>query len=276
MKILKIINNNVVSALDDSGREVFVSGKGVGFGKKAGQTIIPEQECKIFVCEDGTFTSQFKNLVETIDYQTIQLSEEIIEQAKLFLGKKLNQSIYITLTDHLNYALERQKSGIVIRNALMWEIERFYKPEYEMGLRALSIVAEKTGQMLPRDEAGFLAIHFVTAEMDASIGQAAIMPEMIQDMLNIVQYSLGRKFDEKSLSYERFVTHLKFLLQRVVNGQVYKDLDTAMLRAICEECRKEYECALKIKGYLKAKMKFEISEEELVYLTMHINRAAKD
>lgn len=276
MKILKVINNNVVSALDSRRREVLISGKGIGFHKKAGETLIPTEEHKIFICEDEVFKNQFENLVETTDYQTIQMAEEIIEQAKQFLGKKLNQNVYITLTDHLNYALERQREGIVIQNALLWEIERFYKPEYEMGLRALSIVAEKTGVMLPRDEAGFLAIHLVTAELDANIGMAAVMPEMIQDMLNIVQYSLGKKLDENSLSYERFITHLKFLLQRVVNGQVYKDLSVEMLRSMREDYKKEYDCALKIKGYLKAKMKFEISEEELLYLTMHISRAGRD
>lgn len=276
MKILKVINNNVVSALDDRGREVLVSGKGIGFGKKSGQKLLPEEGQKVFVCEDEAFSSQFKNLVETTDYQTVQLAEEIIEQAKEFLGKTLNQNIYITLTDHLNYALERQRKGVVIQNALLWEIEKFYRSEYEMGLKALSIVAERTGVLLPKDEAGFLAIHLVTAEMDAKIGQAAVMPEIIQDMINIVQYSIGRKLDENSLSYERFITHLKFLLQRVVKGQVYKDLDVTMLRAMREEYKKEYECALRIKGYLKAKMKFEISEEELLYLTMHIHRAARD
>lgn len=276
MKILKVINNNVVSALDDRGREVLVSGKGIGFGKKSGQKLLPEEGQKVFVCEDEAFSSQFKNLVETTDYQTVQLAEEIIEQAKEFLGKTLNQNIYITLTDHLNYALERQRKGVVIQNALLWEIEKFYRSEYEMGLKALSIVAERTGVLLPKDEAGFLAIHLVTAEMDAKIGQAAVMPEIIQDMINIVQYSIGRKLDENSLSYERFITHLKFLLQRVVKGQVYKDLDVTMLRAMREEYKKEYECALKIRGYLNAKMKFEISEEELLYLTMHIHRAARD
>ena len=37
--ILKVINNNVVSALDESGEEIVVMGKGVGFAKKPGTPV---------------------------------------------------------------------------------------------------------------------------------------------------------------------------------------------------------------------------------------------
>lgn len=99
---------------------------------------------------------------------------------------------------------------------------------------------------------------------------------MIKDIPNIVKYTTGKDMNEKSLSYERFVTHLKFLLQRVVSDEIYTDIDEAMCRIMREESQAEYECALKIREYLKVKLKFEISEEELMYLTMHIKRASRD
>ena len=43
----------------------------------------------------------------------IQCVSEIISYAEVSLGKKLNEYIYITLTDHLNFAIERQKKGIL-------------------------------------------------------------------------------------------------------------------------------------------------------------------
>lgn len=273
IKIEKVINNNVVSALDERGREIIVTGKGIGFQKKAGDIVEPTVKKKVFTCEEDGFGSQLKQLAETTDCENMQLAEEIIELAKQTLGKRLNKSIYISLTDHLNYAMERQKEGIFVRNDLLWEIKRFYKPEYQIGVKALEMVKEKTGVSLPEDEAGFLAIHLLNAEMDASSGKSAQMPGMIGDILNIIKYTTGQAMDENSLSYERLVTHLKFLLQRVINGQVYTDIDEAMCKIMREDSQKEYSCALKIKEYLKAKMKFEISEEELMYLTMHIKRA---
>ena len=39
MQIIKVINNNVISSEDDKGKEIIVMGKGIGFGKKAGEEI---------------------------------------------------------------------------------------------------------------------------------------------------------------------------------------------------------------------------------------------
>lgn len=47
MKIEKVINNNVVSALED-GREVVVMGKGIGFQLRAGMDIPNELIEKVF------------------------------------------------------------------------------------------------------------------------------------------------------------------------------------------------------------------------------------
>ena len=276
MKIWKVINNNVVSALDENGKEVIVTGKGIGFSKKSGDFLEPSIEKKVFYPADEVFNSQFESLVKAIDYEHIRLAEEIIQYAKDTLGKRLNKNIYITLTDHLNYAIERQKKGITVQNALLWEIKRFYKLEYQVGVKALDMVKEQTGAKLPEDEAGFLALHLVNAEMDADLQQSAAMPGMIKDILNIIKYTTGKEMDEKSLSYERLVTHLKFLLQRVINGGVYTDIDEALCRVMREESREEYGCALKIRDYLKVKMKYEISEEEILYLTMHIKRANRE
>ena len=51
MEIVKIINNNIVSALDDENKEIVVMGKGLGFHTKAGQKIPEERIEKIFSIE---------------------------------------------------------------------------------------------------------------------------------------------------------------------------------------------------------------------------------
>lgn len=60
MKIDKIINNNIVSALDADGKEVIVMGRGLGFGMKAGREI-PQAKMNILVreyrCSGGTDTA---------------------------------------------------------------------------------------------------------------------------------------------------------------------------------------------------------------------------
>lgn len=274
MKILKIINNNIVSSVDQRGKEVVVMGRGIGFKKKPGEEISLAAVEKIFILPQES-TNRFMELVADIPYEHMQLAEEIIHYAGKTLGKKLSRNIYITLTDHLNYAIERKKQGIEVHNALLWEIQKFYPKEYAVGLRALGMVKEKTkGIELPVDEAAFIALHLVNAEMDTDMRQSVPVPGMIKDILSIVRYTVGGELDEESFAYERLVTHLKFFLQRIIKGETYQDDDENMRRTIREHCPEEYGCALKIKEYVKSKMGHETTEDELVYLALHINRVS--
>ena len=43
--------------------------------------------------------------------------------------------------------------------------------------------------------------------------------KIIQEILNIVRYHLKISFDEDSLDYHRFVTHLKFFAKRLMFGE---------------------------------------------------------
>lgn len=274
MRICKIINNNIVSSIDERNKEVIVMGKGIGFGKRLGSEIDEGAIEKIFSLPKES-TSRFEKLVGKIPYEHIQLAEKIIQYAGKNLGLKLNKNIYITLTDHLSYAIERSQKGIRVQNAFLWEIQKFYQKEYQIGLAALDMIQKKTGAKLPEDEAGFIAVHLINAEMNTNMKQSAVMPVLIKDVTNIVKYTMGIEFDEGSLSYERLVTHLKFFLQRMIRQEDYREQDDAMQKAIREHYADEYNCALKIRGYVNAKLGYEVSEEELMYLTIHINRVVK-
>ena len=239
MKILKVINNNVVSSVDDREREIIVLGKGIGFQKSSGDDIQQDRIEKIFQLSTAA-NSQFEKLVEEIPYEYIKYTDEIVKEATEVLGRKLNRNIYITLTDHLHFAIERYRKNILFQNALLWEIKKFYSVEYTVGLHAVAIIKEKEGIELSADEAAFIALHIVNAEMDAGGGmaQTANAPEMLQDMLNIVRYTFHVSLDEESLSYERFVTHLKFFIQRAINQSYYPAEENELYELYRKKCPK--------------------------------------
>lgn len=210
MKIVKIMNNNVVDALDEREREIIVLGKWIGFQKHAEDLVEESRIEKIFRLPEQS-KSQFEKLVEEIPYEYVKYTDEIVRESTEILGKKLNKNIYITLTDHLHFAIERYRQNIHFQNALLWEVKKFYSREYEIGLKALELLKKKEGVELSVDEAAFIALHIVNAEMDGNMTQTLGMPGMLKDMVNIVRYTFQVELDEDSLSYERFVTHLKFL-----------------------------------------------------------------
>ena len=141
MVIQKVINNNVISAYDENQQEVVIMGKGIGFKAHTGDAIDESRVEKVFRIENEKLSRQFQEILENIPLEHMQLTSDIITYAKKNLNVQLNQSIYITLTDHINFAIQRQVQGIQLKNALLWEIKKCYHQEYLMGKYAINDTA---------------------------------------------------------------------------------------------------------------------------------------
>lgn len=273
MKVVKVINNNIIKSYDAKQQEVLVMGCGIGFKKKPGDEIDDALIEKVYTNIDKNTSNKLSRLLEKVPLEHIQLTNDIISYARTALGKKLNDNIYLTLTDHISFSIERVQQGIVLKNALLWEIRRFYNHEYLVGKEALAMIEKRLGVVLPEDEAGFIALHLVNASMDfTGMEQTTEATKIIQHILMIVKYHFQMELDEYSLHYERFLTHLKFFIQRVFSGTTLQNDDKSFILMLKEQYPNEYRCALKIRDYMKKEFGQELSEDELVYLTVHIRR----
>ena len=272
--IEKVINNNIISAYEKSGAEVIVMGRGIGFKKKQGEVVPADQISKIFRIKSRTLTEQFKELLANMPLERVRISDEIISHAKDHLKLKLNQSIYVTLTDHINFAIERVSQGIEPQNALLWEIKRFYPQEFQLGIYALELIHDRLGILLPEDEAGFIALHFVNAEYGTDIRDAVKFPNQMQAIVDIVERELGILLDESSLHYERFMTHIKFLIQRIYRKELLSSEDRELSLLMQRKYPREYQCSVKVAEYIMQATGCRLSEEEIMYLTVHIRRVS--
>ena len=272
--IEKVINNNIISAYEKSGAEVIVMGRGIGFKKKQGEVVPADQISKIFRIKSRTLTEQFKELLANMPLERVRISDEIISHAKDHLKLKLNQSIYVTLTDHINFAIERVSQGIEPQNALLWEIKRFYPQEFQLGIYALELIQDRLDILLPEDEAGFIALHFVNAEYGTDIRDAVKFPDQMQAIVDIVEHDLGILLDESSLHYERFMTHIKFLIQRIYRKELLSSEDRELSLMMQRKYPREYECSVKVAEYIMQATGSRLSEEEIMYLSVHIRRVS--
>ena len=272
--IEKVINNNIISAYEKSGAEVIVMGRGIGFKKKQGEVVPADQISKIFRIKSRTLAEQFKELLANMPLERVRISDEIISHAKDHLKLKLNQSIYVTLTDHINFAIERVSQGIEPQNALLWEIKRFYPQEFQLGIYALELIQDRLDILLPEDEAGFIALHFVNAEYGTDIRDAVKFPDQMQAIVDIVEHDLGILLDESSLHYERFVTHIKFLIQRIYRKELLSSEDRELSLMMQWKYPREYECSVKVAEYIMQATGSRLSEEEIMYLSVHIRRVS--
>lgn len=272
--IEKVINNNIISAYEKSGAEVIVMGREIGFKKKQGEMVPADQISKIFRIKSRTLTEQFKELLANMPLERVRISDEIISHAKDHLKLKLNQSIYVTLTDHINFAIERVSQGIEPQNALLWEIKRFYPQEFQLGIYALELIQDRLDILLPEDEAGFIALHFVNAEYGTDIRDAVKFPNQMQAIVDIVERDLGILLDESSLHYERFMTHIKFLIQRIYRKELLSSEDRELSLLMQRKYPREYQCSVKVAEYIMQATGSRLSEEEIMYLSVHIRRVS--
>ena len=272
MVINHVINNNVVSAFDNEQNEIIVMGKGIGFQKKSGQEIPENKIEKRFVLENKAQINQFKQLMESVPMDHLAVTIDIIEYAKQVMAKRISQTIYLSLTDHINFALERSKEGMMFQNTLLNEVKSFYPSEYLVGEYALALIKRKTGIELPVDEAASIALHFVNSEYNVGMSNTMNITTLIKDVIQIVEDALEIKLDDMGLYYSRFVTHLKFLSQRVFSGQLLDNQDKELVEMISRLYPNEYEISKLVGNYIKEKFDRQVTNEELVYLTVHIRR----
>ncbi len=272
MKIKKILNNNAVISVNEKNQDVVVTGSGIAFQKKSGDIIEKRKIEKIFIVENNESSTRIQKLVDTIPIEYINISEDIYTFSSNFLSTELNESIIFTLADHIHFAVERLQSGIDISNPLSWEVKRYYAEEYKAGQHSLDLIEKKLSIRLPEDEAASLALHMVNARVDKSITEVVKIIKILQDSLNIVKYHFKMDLDDELLSYQRMVTHLKFFAQRIVIGQNLADDSDELFEMIKGQYPESFKCACKIKDYAKDSYGFKVSNSELTFLTVHIER----
>ncbi|MGM3160980.1 BglG family transcription antiterminator LicT [Dickeya undicola] len=272
MKIAKILNNNVVTVMDEQNNEQVVMGRGLGFKKRPGDTVDAALIEKIFSLRSSELTARLSDVLERIPLEVVTTADRIIALAKEKLSGNLQNSLYISLTDHCHFAIERHRQGVDIRNGLLWEVKRLYQKEFAIGLEALDIIQRRLGVRLPEDEAGFIALHLVNAQLDSHMPEVMRITRVMQEILNIVKYQLNLDYNEQAFSYHRFVTHLKFFAQRLLGHSSVFSEDESLHDVVKAKYTLAYHCAEKIQEHIVLHYDYSLTKEELMFLTIHIER----
>lgn len=273
MIIKKILNNNVITTIDENTRlEKVVMGRGIAFQKQPGDMLDAQKIEKIFVLENKNENESFKKLINEIPVEYLKISEAIISYGKEKLNTELDEHIYIALTDHIAFAIRRYKENIHLKNQLLWEIQRIHKNEFEIGLWAIDLIEKETDIHMDLDEAGFIALHFIDASLNQPMDNTINITEIVQEILNLIKYYFTIEFKEDDISYDRLITHLKYFAQRVISNKVLQNDNNEFLEMVKTNYRESYNCAVRIKTYIEKNYDYKINDDEIVYLTLHIQR----
>lgn len=274
MKFKKSYNNSV-ALVEENGQELIVVGKGIGFGLKPGMEVDVSKIERRYRSDEESM-SEISQIKE-IKAQVLNATTKIIEMAEPDLNIKFTDNQYLTLADHINFAIQRLQEDINIgwSGVSRWEIKSLFPKEYKVAEKAVKILDSEFQITLPEEEIVLLTYHFVNAGNDDSKVQDTIkISKLISGIVDIVQYRYRIVFDTESFNYSRFITHLRALMVRKVLHQESgeDELDPTILELMKLKYAEAFETVESISTYLEGKAGWKLNQNDKLYLVLHIWR----
>lgn len=271
MKFVRTLNNSA-AIVEDDGKEEVVLGKGIGFGLKKGDQVDESKIERRFVTADDQDLDQVKDIRST----TLDVTNKVVDLVEPLLQIKFNDYQYLALADHIDFAVTRIKDHIdVSDNNTSWEVKNLFPKEYRISQRVIDLINNELKIELPKSEAVFMTYHLVNASSDEDKVQETVqITNLISGIINIVQLEYQMVLDTNSFNYNRFITHLRALLVRLIRHQKTDtaELDPSLLGFMKVKYSHAYETAERIATYLHSKMGWKLQPDDIFYLVLHIFR----
>lgn len=272
--MIKKLNNNFAICVDSEGKECIAYGKGIGFPKTPYELNDPSRIDRRFYDVDEKYLALFNELPEKVLHFTVKL----VDIARNELKYELNPNIVLTLADHINFCIQRAKQHIYVQMPLIYEVEQQYPLEGRLGRYALKQVERRFAIQLNQNEASGIAMHFVNARYNAKTKCDVTMQwqqrydDVLEDTVSIIEDEMGIVINRASFNFARYSSHLMYLLQRLGTGNLLDSNISEMYRSMQAQCPKINQCVELIGEYFHQKWNLILSEEEKLYLLLHINR----
>lgn len=272
MQVVKILNSSVVLVHTDD-REIIVFGKGIGYNHKVNDMIEENEIERKFIPVSNVDISQYADFLENIDNRIIEAANHIVDYAKQKLDGVWNDYLPIALIDHIHFAIERNRQNLKVQNRLLVEIKKIYPEEFLVGEYALEYLNDMLNENFTIEEAGNITFHIINARNNnENIENTYQVLQVIKDVQTICKYHFNFDFQPNSLDYSRFITHLEFFARRLVTKNSLPLVEINLISSINDLYTNEYACAKKIEKYVYTNFNVHLSENELMYLTIHLYR----
>lgn len=278
MKITRVLNNNTVMA-QDGDKQILLMGLSVGYRRKPGMRVEEEKIEHRFILSDISDKTGIEQLYMSVPEEYLLFTGEFLEKAVDKVQFDFSGNLLIHLADHVYSVVQRCRAGLTLNNALLLDVEQYYPAEYQIAVSMVKAINERFGVELGGDEAGFITFHLLEAELELKNALTEI--KQITDILNravdIIEDCFGEGLQTETVEYSRFLIHLKFLAQRVVQGTHLSDsVDEELIHMMQKKYRRETACARRVMEDIHEKYDFNPSRFEIMYLTIHIARITKE
>ena len=272
MMVVKKINNNVAICRDGSQRELIAFGRGIGFPPTP-------YELTDLSRIDRTFynvNSKYIPLLADIPPEIVQFTADQMLVLQDELPYETSSNLVLTLADHIAFAIERAGRGIYVQMPSIYEMELNYPTEVRAGRKIVAALRQKLKIKLPKGEVQGIAMHLINAQDKALDGNVPGLEEQYDEILDritlIIEEELGVHVRRNTFNYARFATHVQYLLKRVLEQKHIDSENLQMYQSMREEYPAISACVDKIALCLADVWSVELTEEERLYLILHVNR----
>lgn len=272
--VVKAMNNNVVLAMEKGTQEeVILMGKGLGFNKKHGQKIQKSQLPieRIFKAQTSQQKEDYTQRFKGIDQKIVGACAEIVSEAEKIFGS-LSEKLLLVLTDHISFAIERIQSGQEISNPFLYETKLLYPECYAIGVKAQALLKKATGVNIPESEIGFITLHLHAARFKKNVKDTVKTTRIIQELISIIEIETQVKLKRGTVLYDRLLSHLWYCLDRVEKGET---LENPMGDFLLNQFPQAFDIAKIVANHIELSLKKPVLSNELLYMTIHIERLRK-
>lgn len=274
MVILRVFNNNVVLARDEIGREAILTGRGLGFQRRAGQEVDTSFIARRYIPADNA--ESVAEVIAGIPLERLALIERIFRRAARELGTGVPSSTIVAVVDHVNQAMERVRQGLVMDYPLRAEAAHLHPEELRLAEAMVEELNAAQEVQLPAGEAIALALHLFTAAVGAHSAQEATrQSRLIAQVMELLSGTYGDSFDAGSVDAARFAVHLRYFLVRARTAVQIQDSTASLVtRALRAGNPDAYRVALRIRDLLELRLGTGVTDDETAYLALHVARLA--
>ena len=268
-RITKILTHNSFMGIESKNdQECLIMGKGVAFGKKVGQTVSVTGDARVYSLKELTDRGEAKDIIKSVSPLCLELANEVLDQAEEEFGK-VDRSILFTMADHLDFAVRRIQNGEQISNPLTDDIRIMFYKEYKVAGCIRDLLKEKLGIRIDEHEIGYIALHVHAAIVDENVSQAMEIARTVRECICMVEEETGKSIDVMSLSYNRLMNHVRYMVARAIHGEKLK---MSLNDYMSVKFPGPYMTAEKICRKMEKSLKLPIPDIEIGYLAMHLER----
>lgn len=272
-RISKVLNHNAVIAVSSKdNQECLIMGKGIGFGKKITQKIQISGKESVYLLQEKTKRGKARDLAQSIAPEYLEVADAVLNEAEKKFGT-LDRNILFPMADHIEYAVKRIQNGEIIRNPLIDDIRILFHEEYKVASCIVPILKTQMGVEMEDDEVGYIALHVHSAIEKEEVSQAIQMAQAVRDCVQYAEDEVGFKINIYSLSYNRLMNHVRYMVARGLSGEVIKLNMNDYMQA---RFPKEFDMAKRVCYKLGNNLKCEFDDVEIGYLAMHLQRVIAD